>query len=106
MGRLHGMPEACWAGLVGSRGARRWRVSMAVLAVAVGGLGLSGCVADPPPRIGTAVAGDGEATVTWEAPLAAPSPITAYVVTPWIGFARQPPVVFDSTATTQVVTGL
>jgi hypothetical protein len=28
------------------------------------------------------------------------------VVTPWIGFERQTPVVFDSTATTQTVTGL
>ncbi len=106
MGRLHGMAEARWSGLVGSRGARRWRVSLAVLAVGVGGLGLSGCVADPPPRIGTAVAGDSQATVTWQEPLAAPSPITAYVVTPWIGFVRQTPVVFNSTATTQVVTGL
>jgi len=39
--------------------ARNWRVGIAVLAVGVGALGLSACVADPPPLIGTAVAGDG-----------------------------------------------
>jgi hypothetical protein len=44
--------------------------------------------------------------VTWEAPPAAPSPVTAYVVTPWIGSLPQTPVAFNSTATTQMVTGL
>jgi hypothetical protein len=106
VGRLHRMAEAVWSNLVGSRGARRWPVTFAVLAVGVGGLGLSGCVADPPPSIGTATPGDGSAVVSWHAPLAAPSPITAYVVTPWIGFVRQTPVVFTSPATTQTVTGL
>ena len=52
-----------------------------------GGLGLSACVADPPPLIGTATPGNGQAVVSWQPPLAAPAPITAYVVTPWIGFA-------------------
>jgi hypothetical protein len=61
---------------------------MAVLAVAVGGLGLSGCVADPPPIIGTATPGDGRAVVSWQAPVAYPAPITAYVVTPWIGLVK------------------
>ncbi len=79
---------------------------MVVLAVGVGSLGLSGCVADPPPLIGIATAGDGQAVVSWRAPLAAPAPITANVVTPWVGSARQTPVVFGSTATTQTVTGL
>jgi alpha-tubulin suppressor-like RCC1 family protein len=109
MGRLHGRAETCWSGVVGSRRARRWRVSLAVLAVGVGALGLSGCVADPPPIIGNATPGNGSAVVSWQAPanaMLATYPITGYVVTPWIGFDRQTPVVFNSTATTQTVTGL
>src|SRR5262249_38374752 len=65
-----------------------------------------GCVADPPPIMGTATAGDAQAVVSWQPPLAAPATITSYVVTPWIGFTRQTPVVFNSAATTQTVTGL
>ncbi len=84
-------------------------MSFAVLAVGVSALGLSGCVADPPPIIGTATPGDRSAVVSWQAPvnaMVATYPITGYVVTPWIGFVRQTPVVFNSTATTQTVTGL
>jgi len=77
---------------------------VALLPIAL--LTLSACVADSPPLIGTAVRGDGQATVTWQAPVAAPVPITAYVVTPWIGSVAQSPVTFNSTATTQNVTGL
>src|SRR6476660_3324215 len=88
----------------------RWvtplRYAMAVVAVALVALGLSACVADPPPTMGTATPGNAQAVVSWQPPLAAPVPITAYVVTPWIGFARQTPVVFNSSATTQTVTGL
>ena len=56
--------------------------------------------------MGTATPGDGRAVVSWQPPLAAPVPITGYVVTPWIGFVGQTPVVFNSTATTQTATGL
>jgi hypothetical protein len=66
----------------------------------------SGCVANPPPRIGTATAGNGMATVTWQPPLAAPFPITGYVVTPWVGQTAGTAVRFNSTATTQTVIGL
>ena len=52
------------------------------------------------------VAGAHSATVTWQSPLAAPFPIVAYVVTPWIGQTEQTPIRFDSTATSQTVTGL
>ena len=67
---------------------------------------LGGCVADSPPLIGVATAGNGQATVSWQPPLAVPAPIVAYVVTPWIGQVRQTPIRFNSTATTQAVTGL
>jgi hypothetical protein len=82
----------------------RWVIVLVV--VAVGAFGLTGCVADPPPSIGTATAGNAQAVVSWQPPVAAPVPITGYVVTPWIGFTRQTPVMFNSSATTETVTGL
>ena len=54
----------------------------------------------------TAVPGNAQATVTWTAPANNGSAITAYVVTPFIGAAAQPATTFNSTATTQTVTGL
>jgi alpha-tubulin suppressor-like RCC1 family protein len=88
--------------------ARRSRLRNAgLLASMIGGLLLlSGCVADPPPLMGLAIGGNGKATVSWQAPLGIPYPITAYVVTPWIGSARQTPVVFNPTATSEIVSGL
>jgi alpha-tubulin suppressor-like RCC1 family protein len=79
---------------------------LGVVVVAVGAFGLTGCVADPPPIMGTSSAGDGRAVVSWQPPLAAPAPVTAYVVTAWVGQVGQAPVVFNSTATTQIVGGL
>src|SRR5215831_12562474 len=82
-------------------------LSFAGLLVATAiGLTLTGCVADAPPTMGTAVAGDTTVTVSWAAPLGGLAPVTAYVVTPWVGQAGQTPVRFDSTATTQTITGL
>ncbi|MGQ0830340.1 MAG: fibronectin type III domain-containing protein [Microthrixaceae bacterium] len=64
-------------------------------------------MADAPPGIGQASAGDGEATVSWSAPpLKSGSTVYAYVVTPYIGTMAQARRVFFSTATTQVVDGL
>ena len=92
----------------GGGSGRRFRLRRlgVVLVLAVALLALGGCVADPPPLMGTAVSGNHQATVSWQAPLAIPFPITAYVVTPWIGQVRQTPIQFNSTATTQTVTGL
>src|SRR5262245_36329698 len=104
MRRLRGVFETCSSVRRGR--VRRGPVALVVLVVAVGALGLTACVADPPPIIGTATSGDTQAVVTWQPPLATPTPITAYVVTPWIGFTRETPVVFNSSATTQTVTGL
>jgi titin len=60
-----------------------------------------------PPTIGTATAGNAEATVSWTAPADdGGSPITGYSVTPYLGAVAQTPVAFASTATTQTVTGL
>ncbi len=60
-------------------------------------------VAPAPP---TAVAGSSSVTVTWVAPISNGSPITGYVVTPFVGTTARTAVTFASTATTQTVTGL
>ena len=58
------------------------------------------------PVITAAVAGDSAVTLTWTAPADGGSPITGYIVTPYIGAAAQPPQSFGGTATTQRITGL
>jgi hypothetical protein len=59
------------------------------------------------PTIGSATPGDAQATVSWTAPASpACSPITGYVVTPYIGYAPLPPTTFNSTDTIQTITGL
>ena len=59
------------------------------------------------PTIGTATAGNASATVTWTAPSSnGGSPVTGYVVTPYIGATAQTAQTFTSTDTSEVVTGL
>jgi phospholipase C len=55
----------------------------------------------------SATPGNGAATVTWAAPTTNNgSAITSYVVTPYIGSAAQAARVFNSSATTEIISGL
>ena len=59
------------------------------------------------PTIGTVTGGNDSVTVTWTAPASnGGEPITGYVVTPYIGGTAQTATTFNSTATTETVTGL
>ncbi|WP_375496750.1 putative Ig domain-containing protein [uncultured Jatrophihabitans sp.] len=61
----------------------------------------------PTPAAPTASAGVATATVSWTAPTqVAGSPITGYVVTPYLDGFAQTPVSYGSTATSQTLTGL
>ena len=58
------------------------------------------------PSAASAVAGNGQATVSWTAPSTGGTP-TSYLVTPYIGATAQTPTTVNSaTATSAVVTGL
>jgi predicted phage tail protein len=62
---------------------------------------------DAPTIIRNATAGHGTATVSWTAPVwDGGSPLTGYVVTPYVGYSPRPSTTFSSTSTTQTVTGL
>lgn len=64
-------------------------------------------VAPGPPTDVTAVAGNSTASVSWSAPISnGGSPLTGYVVTPYIGGVAQTPVVVPATSTDTTVTGL
>jgi hypothetical protein len=59
------------------------------------------------PTAPSATPGNARATVTWTAPVnKGGSPLTGYVVTPYLAGVAQPTRTFNSTATTEVVTGL
>ncbi|MBX3286857.1 MAG: fibronectin type III domain-containing protein, partial [Actinobacteria bacterium] len=54
----------------------------------------------------SAVAGDGQATVSWTAPADIGVPVTGYRVTPYIGSTAQTPTTTSGPGTTATVTGL
>jgi len=59
------------------------------------------------PANPSAVPGIGRVSLTWVTPSTAGSaPITGYVITPYLGPHPQPPHVFNTSATAEVVTGL
>ncbi|CUU59674.1 conserved repeat domain-containing protein [Parafrankia irregularis] len=58
------------------------------------------------PSITAVSAGSQSATLTWSTPANNSSPITGYVVTPFINGVAQAPQTFTGTATTRTVTGL
>ncbi len=59
------------------------------------------------PTIGSAIGSNKQATVSWTAPaFNGGTTITGYVVTPFVGFFAQPSSTFNTTATTETVTGL
>ena len=58
------------------------------------------------PAAPTATAGTLSATVSWTAPASNGSPITGYVITPYLNGTAQTAQTFSSTATTQTLTGL
>jgi len=58
------------------------------------------------PTVESAVAGNGDVTVSWSTPNNGGNPIVSYTVRPYIGGVAQAPHSFMSTATSQIVTGL
>lgn len=58
------------------------------------------------PNTPSATAGVTSASVSWTAPASNGSAITGYVITPYIGGTAQPAQTYNSTATTQTLTGL
>ncbi len=59
------------------------------------------------PTVGTVAAAVASVIVSWTAPAdTGGSPITSYLVTPYLGSVAQPTRSFASTATTQTITGL
>jgi large repetitive protein len=58
------------------------------------------------PATPTATAGVTTATVTWVAPASNGSPITGYIITPYLAGIAQTPLSFDASTTTRTLTGL
>src|SRR5262249_31076610 len=68
---------------------------------------LSAAILPTSPTDVAATRGTGSATVAWATPSSdGGSPITEYVVTPSVDGVAEPPKTYNSTAVSQVVTGL
>ena len=84
----------------------------ATVNVTVVTLGIAGAASyaytDKPgtPAAPTATAGITSATVTWTAPARNNSPITGYIVTPYLNGVAQTPLSYGASTTTQTLTGL
>ena len=89
---------------------RRLGLATAAFAIVAGPFAtLPAAAATPPsaPSNVTATIGEKQATVSWTVPTSdGGSSITGYVVTPFVGATAGTPVTFNSTATTETVTGL
>lgn len=88
---------------------RRLVVALSCAFAAIQFAGVQAAAATPPgaPSNVTATIGNQQATVSWTAPTSdGGSPILGYSVTPFAGAAAGTPVTFNSTATTETVTGL
>src|SRR3984957_12183820 len=84
----------------------------ATVNVTVVTLGIAGAASyaytDKPgtPAAPTPTPGITSATVTWTAPASNNSPITGYIVTPYLNGVAQPPLSYGASTTTQTLTGL
>ncbi|MCW2931401.1 MAG: hypothetical protein JWM19_2363, partial [Actinomycetia bacterium] len=58
------------------------------------------------PTAPTATAGITSATVTWSAPASNNSPLTGYIVTPYLAGVAQTPLSYDASTTRRTITGL
>ena len=88
------------------------RATPATVSITMVTLGIATAVAyvyaDQPavPATPTATAGVTNATVTWVTPATNGSPLTGYVITPYLANVAQAPQSFDTSTTTRTLTGL
>ena len=87
--------------------------SFTVAAVSSGGSGLASAAspvyligAPLAPKAPKAKVKTGVLTLTWAAPVSSASPVTGYVVTPYVGGVAQTPVTFASSALSEAIGGL
>jgi len=96
-GQPYGGERSAWVTVSGSG---------STLTLPGGGTGSGGPTAPAAPVIGTATAGSRSATITWAAPANGGSPITRYVITPYVGSVARTPVLVSAPALRATVTGL
>jgi predicted lipoprotein with Yx(FWY)xxD motif len=97
MNRRRGLPSFAVASLVGAT----------LVATSLVAIEPAGAATQPTaPAKPLVVPGKSQVKLIWTAPKANGSPITGYVVTPFLGTKAQPARTFKTKATTQVITGL